>query len=803
MSKKVKIGIGIVFGMVVIFYSWLYIVGNLSVADKKRLTVKGLHQNVLIERDALGVPTIKAQNEDDLFFGVGYATAVDRLWQMHLLRTVAAGRLCEIAGKDAFGVDLFMRSLNIRDLVKRSLDITPEEYKRPLKAFAAGVNAYVQQAAALPPEFQLTGSDWEDWNIEDSGYVYAMLALGLSLNLHEELFFLKAADKLGAKKAAWLIPTYPDEEIPFREASKFLEYKKSLQSKIFPFKSILDAFQLPEMIAAGMPASNNWAVAPFKSATGKALVANDTHLPVTIPSIWMQMRLQAPTYSAEGVGVAGVPYVLLGYNGKIGWGATMVEADTQDLFIEKIRHNPDTNRLQYFYLGRWIDAKVRKETIKIRFSNDQHITIYETIHGPLIQKALSYLAKGKEVPVAPAVSTQYDVALKTLFSGIDRSGMGIYLMGKAKNMFEFRQALSYLDGSFLNVVYSDGINIAWQTTGKIPIRKNGTGLVPSYGPNGKYDWIGFYPFDLNPNKFNPREGFVATANNRLYPKGSFLKISSAHYGPFRYNRIVERLQAKEKLSAKDMQDMQRDEVSKFALAVKKVLLDPLFWKKVTMAILKLPEQDRENAFKALKAWSQFHGNMSKNSREAAVVGAFFHHVALEIFRDELSEKSLWKMFIETNLRSYNAIEDHLLGREHSPFWDDMRTPEKETKADIIARSLAKAQQEAKGRKWGRLHYIFWQHDLTKDIFPVRFLFNRGPYPIGGSNHTLNVSIYPWGYMKYRYRTLAIPAMRLIVDFSKENPVYLMGHAGQSGNPFSEHYDDMIPYFLQGSFLKNP
>mgnify|MGYP000976192396 FL=1 len=328
-----KILIGVILAAIIGFV-YLYYKGKASVVSESgTIKLEGVRGSVTIARDELGVPFVKADNEYDAFFGAGYAAATDRLWQMYSTKLAVTGRLAEVAGSKMLPVDVYMRSVGIKRNVDRAIDSMPAKNREPLEAYAAGVNAFLKTHSNLPLEFVLTGYTPEPWTVYDCGYVFGALSFGLALNINEELFFLDAADKLGAEKAAWLVPTYQDEPIPFAEAQKI---DKKVASAITPHADrVRDTLtEVEKVFRTGMPASNNWVIAGKKTKGGKAILANDTHLPLTIPSIWGMMSIESPTYKAAGVTIAGQPFIQLGYNGNIAWGATMVEADCQDLFIE-------------------------------------------------------------------------------------------------------------------------------------------------------------------------------------------------------------------------------------------------------------------------------------------------------------------------------------------------------------------------------------------------------------------------------------------------------------------------------------
>lgn len=786
--------------LAVLGITWLTCKAKLSVANETgTIKIAGISGNVTIARDALGVPFVKADSEQDAFFGAGYAAASDRLWQMYSTKLAVTGRLAEIAGAKMLPVDVYMRSVGVKRNVDRAIARLPAEHRAPLEAYAAGVNAYLQTHKHLPIEFILTGYTPEPWTVNDCGYVFGALAFGLALNINEELFFIEAARQMGAEKAAWLVPTYQDEPIPFAEAQKIDKKVASLlQPATGALRDALDS--LNQLFRTGMPASNNWVLAGSKTKGGKAILANDTHLLLTMPALWYMMSIESPTYTAAGVTLAGQPYIQLGYNGRIAWGATMVEADCQDLFIETIK----SENGQTLYLkadNTWAPVREIKERFKVRFGRDQEVTLRFTGNGPLVSDAVRQLDEKKLIPLVPvgAGKTELHLALRWSMQDGDKAGIGIHEMGRAQSMEEFRRAAAKIQSIYLNLVYTDGENIAWQTTGRIPVRSKGTGQLPSIAAEG-YRWKGFLPFERQPHAENPAEGFLATANERTVAKDDERKISGVWYSPERAERIRALLAAKNDWTGADVRQMQMDLYSR--MAEKTVAVFSERQREIHNAMARLPEKKQKRARAALEILTKFDNVMHAKSQGAALIGAFYHVFTRNVFGDELViDSPLWKAFIDINLRSYSAPQDHILGRDESPFFDNIKTPEKETRADMLALSLADAYEfcsDAMGApekwRWEKLHKIYWRNDTTKQAGILSWYMNHGPVSYQGDSHTINVSHYAWGE---NFDTLVIPAMRLIVDFNEGEPAQLMIHSGVSGNPSSDHYRDQIKLFLKG------
>jgi acyl-homoserine-lactone acylase len=766
--------------------------------------INGLVEDVVIKRDSLGVPCIEAKNEPDLYFATGYASASDRLWQMTLMNMAMQGRLAELFGKDYLKIDLFMRSLNVAETVDATLRNIDPATAAMLESFARGVNAYVASHPHLPAEFFLAGYRPGPWQPRDSLFVFAMLSLNLSFNFIEELDFLNIAARVGYEKAAWLFPVYPDEDLPFVEAAKLSELApRGLNRTAEGWGELRD--RLRTLLSIGLPASNNWAVAGSKTKSGRPIVCNDTHLALMIPNVWFMIHQKCPAFEAAGVTPPGIPIVALGFNGHVAWGATMVMADSQDIFIEKL--STINGVTHYLHRGQWLPARLRTETFRIKGEKPVVMAIKHTVHGPLLNEALAGMPVPPEMPVQPMpMKSDYGIALSWGQGDGNKTLGGFMALSRAKNVIEARQALCNIESIFLNIVYGDDRSIGWQVTGALPRRLKGSGFLPSPGWTGEYDWNGFLPVTANPHAEDPAEGFIATANNRTVPKDYPVRITSSWYNPERVERIRQVLATKKNITGRDMEKLQFDRYSLMAKKIQDVLFAGESAARVRAAIKAMDEERAEDALEALEFLKpgRFNAVMSPESSSAAVLGAFMHASIRAIFLDELGpEGSIpWESFQDAAIMSYSAQQDHILGREDSPYWDNIATPKKETRWDVLAGALADAVNLCEDRlggdradwQWGTLHTYHWRHDFTKELPVFHSYFNRGPYPAGGDGHTVNVSLPEWGTS---FDVVEIPAMRLVVDFGLTEPARLIGTHGQSGNPSSPHYDDMLPLWLNG------
>lgn len=779
--------------------------------------LSGLSTPVSISRDSYGVPFISAQNTEDLTFAVGYASAEDRLAQMVSMNLLARGRLAEMAGEAALSMDIYMRTLGVPQLIEERFKSLSPELRRYLESYAKGVNAYIEtHKNRLPMELELNRYTPEPWEASNTIGLFVLLNLGVGFNLHEELAFLQLAEKLGTEKAAYLAPIYPDEPIDFKEANKIQGLNLAMQT-MAPDLAFLNQVseQFKNLQGQGLAASNNWVVHKSKTKNAASLLANDTHLLLSQPATWMLMGVKSPEYSGVGVGLPGIPALVAGYNGHIGWGETMVMADTQDLFLEKLRTG-SAGQTQYLYQGQWRDVEERVETIKVRDEDDVLIKVQSTVHGPLLNAALN--APAKHTLIGMKTQSPYGLALSWTAKYPDNTMDAFFNLGKAKNIQEAQRALNEVRFIHLNMAVADKDNILWQITGNYPVRKKGTGHFPNPGWEGEYDWQQAWGGAHTPRVLNPDQGFVTTGNNRTVEAGFTPTLTSSWYYPERAERSTQMLQARNDHDAQSMIDMQADRTDLLVAKVQRLWQSPKWYVQIEQGLDSLNEKEREQAQLALEVIRTFSGDMAPESRAAAIWGAFEYQLTRAIFLDELGpqDSPLWRAFMAMNGRAYSGYQDHLLGREtakgdFAPFWDDVRTIEVEQPGVIIAKALASvwpylsaAQGEDSTQwQWGKLAYYHWQSETTHMrpyLSGVKKLgagwladyTDKGPYPAGGNRNTLNVAGYDLGS---DYRVWNIPAMRLVVDFSEAEPLRLVIAGGQSGNPASHHYEDGIMLWL--------
>lgn len=747
--------------------------------------LKGLAQNVSVRRNPVGVPLIESNSFHDALFTLGYVHASDRISQMVTLRLLAQGRLAEMSGAEALDVDRLMRAVNLKHSADQLYKASSPRIKRFFEVYARGVNAYLfRYRDKLPPDLAAHDYTPEYWKPEDSALIFCLLDFGQSANLLEEINALVLAQKVGSDRLPWLLPSYPDEPLPLAEADKL----KGLNLNIPGLNEVSRAAnQLAHLNSLGTSGGSNLAIAPQHSRSGRSLLASDSHL-----EAWHYVQIRAPKYQAAGASIAGLPAILQGFNGKVAWSLSSVMGDNQDLFLEKLKRQG--NALYYLNNGKWQPLTVRNETYFVKGQRPIREAVYETRHGPLLNSALG-------VSQSTALANGYGLALQTPELKNDKTLDAFFDLSRAQSVEQASDASREIRAIALNMVFADAGHIGWQVTGRFPNRREGQGLLPSPGWEGRYDWDGYADPMLHPYDQDPVQGWIATANQRVISRGYGMQLSNSWSAPERAERIAQ-LASQGKQDNRRLIALQYDQNTLFAAKLKNMFEAPGMAQPLKKAIQALPDTDRAKAREAYSRLLAFDGKVSANSADAALYELFLQESAKQIFLDKLGPESgaPWQALVNNAGLAYSAQADHLLGQEDSPFWDDSRTAQKEDKPAILARSLAAAvrsgeQQLGADRRtwqWGKLHNYQWSNSRGQTI--------RGPLQAGGDHNTINSAAYRWGQ---DFAITHTPTLRFIVDFALSEPLMGLNSSGQSSNPVSPNYANGINGWLRAQYLSFP
>lgn len=725
------------------------------------LPLPGLMEPVTVVRDDHGVPHIYAKSEHDLFMAQGYVTAQDRLFQMDLSRRQASGELSEVVGEKAVDRDKYFRTLGLRRAAKISYDAYSQEGKDILQWYADGVNAFRIEAiakGALPIEFTLMGYEPKEWTPLDSLTIGKYMAYDLGGHWEGQAFRYYLLNHFPKEKAYDL---FPMEEkagpliIPSAGADK-VDVEKSFAKAIVPHE---------------FNGSNNWVVGGQKSASGKPLLADDPHLSLATPAIWYQTHLSGPSINVSGVIFAGIPGIILGHNESIAWGVTNTGPDVQDLYIEK--RNPNQPN-QFLYQGKWEEAQIIDEPIRVKGKETIPYQVMITRHGPVISEFAE--DSGKDTVFS----------LKWTALEPSRELEAVLHMNKAKNWHEFEKALEDFHTPTQNFVFAsqDG-TIAYKANGKIPIRKNGSSLLPVPGWTAEYEWTDYIPYDQLPKTVNPKQGFISSANYKVTDDSYPYHISNVWAQPYRQMRIQEVLKEKEKLTVEDMQKLQMDQTN---LQAKEFV--PIFLEHVK----KEPLTDKDKAVLAVMEGWNFTDD--KDLAAPLVFHMWMRQVSNVLFKDQIPD-SMKDLF-----EGRGQVVDDLIRRAHlgkpGPW-----IQEKGGLSKVFHAALQNAIVEietARGTnpqnwKWGDAHRMSFLHPLSS-VSGLNYLFNwEDPIPAGGSAVTVQAA----GYSQKTGLINHGASWRFVVDTNDLTKAYHVVGPGQSGHVKSPWYNDQFRAWVEGTY----
>src|ERR1700678_1086762 len=492
-----------------------------------------------IARDALGVPHITAGPWEDAIFLQGYTTAQDRLWQMDVLRRLAAGELSEVFGATTLELDREASDMRMRRIAEEHARPLPPADRAVFAAYARGVNYFIEtHRNALPVEFTLLRYDPRPWSIADSLLCGLEMYRTLTSTWREELRKMAMLQGGDPAKVALLFPA--------RAGTEF------------------------------QPGSNAWVVSGKLTASGKPILANDPHLQWSIPATWYQVHLKAQGLDVSGVSLPGVPAVIIGHNQRIAWGVTNLGFNVEDLYIEKI--DPQTGR--YLFHGQVEQARSELEWIRVKGARPLEFRQWVTRHGPV-----AFAENGHYFAVRWAAAEQDGFA----FPFLD--------LNRASNWKDFTAALARYPGPGQNFVYADvDGNIGYQAAGMLPIRKDYDGDVPVDGASGDFEWNGFIPFDQLPSFYNPPRGWIVTANQNPFPENYPFRVSGDFGAPYRANEIRDRLMSRTGWRPQDMLAVQKDVYSAFSSFLARRIVAAYDRKKPA-------KQELGEAIRLLRSWN--------------------------------------------------------------------------------------------------------------------------------------------------------------------------------------------------------
>lgn len=746
--------------------------------DYKRnveLSKEQLNGKVEVIRDKWGVPQIYAKDNESLFFAQGYVQAQDRLWQMDINRVTGYGKLGEYFGKGFVELDYYMRAIGLAKSAKESYQLLDEETKKNLDAYVRGVNAFIEKNKKhLQMEYTVFRMTPQEWTPEDVLVTINIMVMYMSYNYLMEIMRAKIIATKGEDTVNKLFLYDSKEKIQVPDEVD--HYKWLADNKIsLDYAELCDSFSQKW-------GSNNWVISGKHTKSGKPILCNDTHISLSMPSMWYEMGLHSPSYNVSGYSLIGVPYVVIGHNERISWGITNVSADVQDLYIEKL--DDTENPAKYYFKDKWEELKIEKEQIKVKGGKTVEKNIYYTIHGPIVNEAM-------EIGEQPMSMKWTLYEGNTMLNSINK-------INQAGNFTEFRDGLREWNNAAQNFIYADvDGNIGYQNTAYCPIRANkNQGLVPVPGWTGTYEWEGYVPFDELPSIYNPTEGYIATANNDTTDQYYPYYLSKDWSADYRVDRIKKMLSECENATIEDMKKIQLD-----AYSTPAEKLVPYF------VSLKTDDRLKQEALEILKKWDYQEG---KESSGAAIFEVWYNKLLQLIINDKFhyvtnTDYQPADRFIDYSDLHYPFIT-HLMEKEGSLWFDLEETQEKETKNDLLEQSLSEALKELSVKKesdlakleWGDVHKTILRDSAlgSTGIGILDKIFNSDAYKSDGGNVTINVAGYNWdGSFMVNFGA----SQRVIIDLNDFDSSLCINSTGVTQQIFSKYREDQTKMWVEGKY----
>ena len=719
----------------------------------------GLHAPVRIRRDRWGVVYVDAHDDDDAWFGLGFAQAQDRAFQLELRLRTLRGTLSALFGEQTLDIDRLSRRVGFVEAARRQVPELHADVRDQIEAFVRGVNAgLVAGSRAVAPEFALLRSQPSRWHAEDVVAMGKLLSFLLIGNWDVELSRLKVLLSDGARALRDLDPTpYPPAHVVVAPSGA------NAGPVVDALAADLDAFL---SFAGRGGGSNAWAVAGSKTASGRPILANDPHLEGVLPAHWYLATLRTPGWRVAGASMIGLPGFGAGHNGTVAWGVTAGLADTSDLFIEEI--GPDGRSVRR---GDAFEAcELRREVIEVRGKSPVTEDVLVTPRGPVISPALD--------GALPALS------LRAVWLDA-RPARGFTQLHKLTSFADLQREFEHWPMLSQNVVYADSRgDIGWQFVGEVPKRRSGYGTLPAHAPDPNTGWLpDSVPASEMPFVLNPPQAFVATANNQPVPQGEGPYLGSDWLDGYRAGRITEALSGREAWDVDASMRLQMDVVS-------------LPWRELRdiMMAIDPAHPDVSAALEILRAWD---GQMAAGSPGAAIFARFIQAMARRIAESRApsaGEYALGRGFSPlmpgttfTGGRTSRVVR-RLIEQPEGWFERGWQTEMHDALATVVANLRERFGPDASQWGWGRVRPLTLEHPLgrVKALAPI---FNRGPFPWGGDGNTVSQASGT--------SPMVIASLRCVIPLGDWDEARFVLPGGQSGNPFSPHYDDQLPLWQRG------
>ncbi|WP_295664870.1 penicillin acylase family protein [uncultured Mucilaginibacter sp.] len=745
-----------------------------NITPKLTEKITGLNGGITIRYDEYMIPHIFAQNDHDLYFAQGYVTAKDRLWQMDIQTRSAAGRLSEIVGPKALDLDRYHRRMGMVYGAEQTMLMSMKDpkVKEMLEAYSDGVNAYIH---SLPPkyypiEFKLLDYAPEDFKPINCALILKLMSEVLATN-SDDFAMTNTLKLFGPKVTAELFPDYPFKEDPIIPAGTKWDFKPlkiPAPSKGF-IDDMTDTIKTkhgPEGIG-----SNNWVIGGSKTANGYPILANDPHLELTYPSIWYQMQMSAPGVNVYGVTIPGAPTIVIGYNQKIGWGVTNVDADVLDWYQIRFK---DLTKNEYWYNNKWVPTKRRIEVIKIRGQADMIDSVIYTHVGPVV-----YANSNVKPKMSRAAFVPTGHALRWIAHDPSIEFKTLYILNRGKNYDDYRKALTYWTAPAQNFIFASvDKDIAITPNGKFPLKYKDQGKFLLDGSDPADNWQGWIPPEQNPTVKNPAQGFLSSANqsstDTTYPY-----YINWRFEPYtRAKRINDRLRAMHNATVDSIRILQSDNYSIMAQDILPTMLGDIDQSKLTAK--------QKQFYGIIKTWDK---HFDAKSVGATFFNAWWANLYNAIWADDFTVKNYLGIQLKWPSKDRTI---QLLTTQKTSHWYRDTSNQLNTRQNLVNKTF-NATIDSLTKKYGGLSAA-WQWGTVKGsrishLGKVDGL-GSGIFSSGGTSGVINALSDTHG-----------PSWRMVVQFGPTVEGYGIFPGGESGNPGSYFYDNFFNTWKNGQLKK--
>ena len=789
-SRIIYLILGLVFAIVIIIY------GTISLSKPSndgKVVVDEILEKVSIKKDQWGIPHIEAKNQHDALFAYGYTVAKDRLFQMDIQRRLARGELSEILGEDLIEIDKMFRTYLISYKAKQYLSDTSKISSDALKyidAYIQGVNYFIKTGPKTI-EHRLIREEVRPFDRLDVASMTIYMSFSLMDGIRRDMLFSMLKEKISKSDLAIIFPDYADnnfltimeeqiDSIPKRN------YSNEEQMSDSAYEKLISYFDLTEKVTGLVPpfhGSNSWVLSPSRSSSGNAILANDPHIGLSKPDVWYEAHISYPGYNNYGYYIPTIPFPLIGHDDFKAWGMTMFENDEVDLYKETF--NPE-NENQVFFDGKWINSQVIKEQIKVKDNSPEDLNIRVTSHGPIISDYIDGY-------------TGSPLAFSWVFYNLENPFFDmLYEVTTANDIIDFQSSVSKVTSPGLNFSYVDKQgNIAWWATGRLPVRDsniNAKSILDGSNPN--HNIKSYVSFENNPQMINPKSGVIITANN--LPTANEIESIPRLDGYFRStdraHRIYQLLAQQEKWSSEELKKIQNDDFLFSGLSINKEIIT---------ALKPLASQFSSSESKAYEFLEQWDGYMPLDSKGASIFQLTIYHVLKAALEPTLG-KDYFRIYMN-NLDHWDFFKNFIF-KKIVPFQGDSFQINEKLSNELIYNGFVNAVDEIiyklgediNNWDWGNIHTITYEHPLGK-VSPLDYIFNLGPFPIPGANNVINKSMSTPG--NHDYKVTSLPSTRRLIDIGSPENSYSIVPSGNSGNFWSDHYDDQLNLFLNGKYRK--